>query len=108
MVQTGPLSGHSGHGRTRCWPAPVAIDLGCVKTCEREERAELFSLVSSPDGDRQRCRFSNWRNRDEISIRKLNVGVFTRPRPISAMRGSDLLRRKLTFEPCISGRKFLI
>jgi hypothetical protein len=20
------LSGHSGHGRTRCWPAPVAID----------------------------------------------------------------------------------
>ena len=21
-----PLSGHSGHGRTRCWPAPVAID----------------------------------------------------------------------------------
>jgi len=41
-------------------------------------------------------------------IRKLNVGVFTRPRPISAMRGSDLLRRKLTFEPCISGRKFLI
>ena len=22
----GPLSGHSGHGRTRCWPAPVVID----------------------------------------------------------------------------------
>ena len=21
-----PLSGHSGHGRTRCWPAPVVID----------------------------------------------------------------------------------
>jgi hypothetical protein len=25
------------------------FDLGCVKTCERDEAAELFSLLSSPD-----------------------------------------------------------
>ena len=28
-----PLSGHSGHGRTRCWPAPVAIDPERTYTC---------------------------------------------------------------------------
>jgi hypothetical protein len=34
-------------------------DLGCVKTSAREEGAELFSLLSSPDSGRQRFRFSN-------------------------------------------------
>ncbi len=32
---------------------------GCVKTCAREEGAELFSLLSSPDSGRQRFCFSN-------------------------------------------------
>jgi hypothetical protein len=31
---------------------------GCVKTCEREERAELFSLLSPRDSGRQRFLFS--------------------------------------------------
>ena len=38
---------------------PVENDLGCVKTCAREEGAELFSLLPSPDSDRQRFCFSN-------------------------------------------------
>jgi hypothetical protein len=36
-----------------------ASGLGCVKTCARDEVAELFSLLSSPDGVHQRCCFSN-------------------------------------------------
>ena len=34
--------------------AMSAVGLGCVKTCAREERAELFSLSSTPDSGRQR------------------------------------------------------
>jgi hypothetical protein len=34
------------------------VGLGCVKTCAREEAAELFSLLSSPDGVHQRVYFS--------------------------------------------------
>jgi len=33
--------------------------LGCVKTSAREEGAELFSLLSSPDSGRQRFCCSN-------------------------------------------------
>ena len=32
---------------------------GCVKTCAREERAELFSLLPSPDSARQHFCFLN-------------------------------------------------
>src|ERR1039458_9663427 len=52
---------------------------GCVKTCTGKECAELFSLLASPDSDRQRYWFSNRRNRDGISTRKFCVGVFTQP-----------------------------
>jgi hypothetical protein len=34
-----------------------ATDLGCVKTCAREEDAELSSLLSTPDSGRQCCCF---------------------------------------------------
>jgi hypothetical protein len=34
-----------------------ADGLGCVKTCARDEGAELFSLLSSPDSGRQRFVF---------------------------------------------------
>ena len=37
----------------------VENDLGCVKTCARDDRAELFSLLSSPHSIRQRRWFSN-------------------------------------------------
>jgi len=56
-------------------------DLGCVKTCARKEGAELYSLLSFPNSVRQCCYFSNRQNRYELSIRELNFGVFTQPRP---------------------------
>src|SRR5258705_6656241 len=63
-----------------------AFDPGCVKTCTSQECAELFSLSSSLSGDRKHFWFSNLRNRDGISTRRLNVGVFTRPRPKAVIR----------------------
>src|SRR5712675_2885054 len=60
---------------------PVLTATGCVKTCTSQECAELFSLSSSLSGGRKHFWFSNLRNRDGISTRRLNVGVFTRPRP---------------------------
>src|SRR6476661_9849339 len=54
---------------------------GCVKTCTSQECAELFSLSSSLSSGRKHFWFSNLRNRDGISTRRLNVGVFTQPRP---------------------------
>src|ERR1700676_1621997 len=62
-----------------------AIDPGCVKTCTSQECVELFSLSSSLSSGRKHFWFSNLRNRDGISTRRLNVGVFTQPRP-----GADL------------------
>jgi hypothetical protein len=63
-----------------------AFGLGCVKTCAGEEDAELHSLLSSPDGVHQRCCFSNRQNRDKLSIRKFNFGVFTQPGPEADQR----------------------
>src|SRR2546428_9276545 len=59
------------------------FDPGCVKTCTSQECAELFSLSSSLSSGRKHFWFSNLRNRDGISTRRLNVGVFTRPRPVA-------------------------
>ena len=64
-VGTGPSSG---------------LGPGCVKTCTRRERAELFSLFSSSDGDWQIASFLIQRNRDKLSTRKFDVGVFTQVR----------------------------
>src|SRR6266446_1750605 len=64
----------------------AAFDLGCVKTCTSQECAELFSLSSSLSNGRKHFWFSNLRNREGVSTRSLNVGVFTRPRPISDNR----------------------
>src|SRR5437773_401043 len=52
---------------------------GCVKTCTSRECAELFSLFSSFDGDCQSGSFLIQRNRDRLSTRKPDVGVFTQP-----------------------------
>jgi hypothetical protein len=52
---------------------------GCVKTCTRRERAELFSPFSSSEGDWQIASFLIQRNRDKLSTRKFDVGVFTQP-----------------------------
>src|SRR3977135_1992198 len=48
-----------------------------VKTCASRERAELFSPFSSFDHDGQCCSFLIQRNRDKLSTRKFEVGVFT-------------------------------
>src|SRR5258707_6239181 len=56
-------------------------DPGCVKTCTSRECAELFSLFSSFNGDCQSGSFLNQRNRDKLSTRKFDVGVFTQPGP---------------------------
>src|SRR5260370_4789672 len=69
------------------------FDPGCVKTCTSQVSAELFSLSSSLSSGRKHFWFSNLRNRDGISTRRLNIGVFTRPRPVSDIgpRGSLIL-----------------
>src|SRR6266566_758744 len=59
---------------------------GCVKTCTSRECAELFSLFSSFDGDCQSGSFLIQRNRDRLSTRKPDVGVFTQ----SGSPGSDI------------------
>src|SRR5260221_6328731 len=58
-----------------------AFDPGCVKTCTSQECAKLFSLSSSLSSGRKHFWFSHLRNREGVSTRRLNVGVFTRPRP---------------------------
>jgi hypothetical protein len=60
-------------------------DPGCVKTCTSRECAELFSLFSSFDGDCQSGSFLIQRNRDKLSTRKFDVGVFTQPRPTAVI-----------------------
>src|SRR5258708_30143826 len=52
---------------------------GCVKTCTSSECAELFSVFSSFDGDCQSGSFVIQRNRDKLSTRKFDSGVFTQP-----------------------------
>src|SRR6266704_2416312 len=58
-LESGRLSDHCGLGIRLGCKRPVAIDLGCVKTCAHEKRAEWFSLLSYPDNPRQRFCFSN-------------------------------------------------
>src|SRR6266702_3152548 len=85
-----PVLARNGHKRKGCrcrfvWAkrtlrlrAPTSeIDPGCVKTCTSRECAELFSLFSSFDGDCQSGSFLIQRNRDKLSTRKPDVGVFT-------------------------------
>src|SRR6266566_10011946 len=81
-----PLSGED-----RKWPLDVKatlFDSGCVKTCTSQECAELFSLSSSLSSGRKHFWFSNLRNREGVSTRRLNVGVFTRPRPLTDLGSS--------------------
>jgi hypothetical protein len=59
--------------------SPSGFDQGCVKTCTREESAELFSLFSSFDGDDQSGSCPIQPSRGKRPTRKLDVGVFTQP-----------------------------
>src|SRR5260221_12643810 len=76
------------------------FDPGCVKTCTSQECAELFSLSSSLSGGRKHFWFSNLRNRDGISTRRLNVGVFTRPRPEGDIAGIEIPQRSSSCHCC--------
>jgi hypothetical protein len=61
-------------------PTSAAMSLmgpACVKTRASRECAELFSPFSSFDCDCQCCSFPIQRNRDKLSTRKFDVGVFT-------------------------------
>src|ERR1700692_591756 len=80
-------------------------DPGCVKTCTSQECAELFSLSSSLSGGRKHFWFSNLRNRDGISTRRLNVGVFTRPRPIPDITPAYWQPVAVRAVPCLSGNR---
>src|SRR3979411_2253997 len=53
----------------------------CVKTCASRERAALFSPFSCFDHDGQCFSFLIQRNRDKLSTREFDVGVFTQPGP---------------------------
>ena len=68
--------GIGNHPRCSLWVP------GCVKTCTSRKCAELFSLFFSFDGDCQSGSFVIERNRDKLSTRKFDIGVFTQPGPI--------------------------
>src|SRR5215203_4418049 len=69
-------------------------DPACVKTRASRECAELFSPLSSLRLCCQCCSFPIQRNRDKISMRKFDVGIFTQPRP-----GADLRDECCTCPP---------
>src|SRR5712664_10996 len=71
-------SNNEGHRVAVTLDTKVLIQ-GCVKTCTSRECAELFSFFSSFDGDCQSGSFLIQRNRDKLSTRKPDVGVFTQP-----------------------------
>jgi hypothetical protein len=69
-----------GHDQTHHSPGPTsALGPRCVKTRTSRECAEFLSLFSSFDGDCQSGSFLIQRNRDKLSARKFDVGVFTQP-----------------------------
>src|SRR5258707_14930399 len=63
------------------------FDPGRAKTCASRECADLCSLFSSFDGDCQSGSFVIQRNRDKLSTRKFDVGVFTQPGPETEVAG---------------------
>src|SRR5882762_5910705 len=74
----------SGEKRTSHFKRVKSVhDPACVKTRASRECAELFSPFSSFDCDCQRCSFPIQRNRDKISTRKFDVGVFTQAGPFA-------------------------
>src|SRR5260370_37549425 len=64
-----------------------ALCPGCVKTRKGRECAELYSFFVSFDRGRQHCSFLFQCNRDKLSARGFDVGVFTQPVPIRNIRG---------------------
>jgi hypothetical protein len=97
MSDLSPLSGEerkSNFGAVRSVKDP-----GCVKTCTSRECAELFSLFSSFDGDCQSGSFLIQRNRDKLSTRKFDVGVFTQPGPTPDIGQHLMLQLRSQVQP---------
>src|SRR5258708_6732714 len=86
MSELSPLSG--ANRKLDFGAVRSAFDPGCVKTCTSQECAELFSLFSSFDGDCQSGSFLIQCNRDKLSTRKCDVGVFTQPGPLTDLSSS--------------------
>src|SRR6476660_8602748 len=61
------------------------LSAGRVKTCASQESVESFSLLPSSYSRRQNFWLSDSPNREELSTRKLNAGVFAQPRWIPAL-----------------------
>jgi hypothetical protein len=59
-----PLSGHSGHGRTRCWPAPVVID-------PKQSLAEEFWCIAARALPRLKIRFPRSKK-----VKKIDPSIF--------------------------------
>src|ERR1700675_3612706 len=92
-------SNNEGHRVAVTLDTKVLIQ-GCVKTCPRRECAEFFFFFFSFDSDCQSGSFLIQRNRDKLSTRKFDVGVFTQPGS-----KSDLKERLLDVRsPFKSGR----
>jgi hypothetical protein len=90
-------------------PGPTSgLGPGCVKTCTSRECAELFSLFSSFDGDCQSGSFLIQRNRDKLSTRKFDAGVFTQPGSSTDLAAPkfDFRSSKSDIEPCQLGANF--
>src|SRR5258707_3409663 len=104
-------SNNEGHRVAVTLDTKVLIQ-GCVKTCTSRECAELFSLFSSFDSDCQSGSFLIQRNRDKLSTRKFDVGVFTQPgskadltAPKSDFRFATESGLKSDITPCPFGAK---
>ena len=81
-------SNNEGHRVAVTLDTKVLIQ-GCVKTCTSRECSELFSLFSSFDGDCQSGSLVIRGNRDKLSTRKFDVGVFTQPGPNGDIDGME-------------------
>ena len=93
-------SDNEGHRVAVTLDTKVLIQ-GCVKTCTTRECSELFFLFFSFDGDCQSGSFVIRGNRDKLSTRKFDVGVFTQP---GSFPDLDAPERKVRFAP-INGHR---
>jgi hypothetical protein len=65
-----------------------ALDLGCVKTCPREQRAELFSLLSILDSAHQHCYFFNLQKSRQTFYPQIQFRSFHTAKTNSGLIGS--------------------
>src|SRR5450631_1063327 len=89
----------------RASPDTSVFDPGCVKTRLGEGCAELFSQLPSSERSCQYNRLPHRRNRDGSSTRKLDIGVFTQPRPEADLTVPSYFTRLNTTSSVVPGNK---